>query len=436
LSSIYLKKFKFAFREREGGRVFLPSNQRLTEILQMREPSAHGSPFDLSLSKQWLRAPIQALLYALYKFGKRYDRRGSAHFIRNNLGKMSLDEFYDPSGRMGISIKEALIAVSELAIVRRYDDIYEPNPVQNLLMAIRFYHSDYIGKFASNRLMAQLFGLPKSTMENYLDGTRKFPDDLRIFESVIDKVKRYPGIDGFLDRNLDKLFTLAKGFVKIYGGDLVGIVTHSAHPGYEDLTNKRMVSVGVKSIHETKLPNGRKPDNLIIRIQEGESESNSVFIREIENKQTVIDKHKLVGHTEVAVDYTISPRESGLKEKCETRGYATENRFLIIVLYGYHNKITIDNAKEFVAKHDNMVLLTAEEYKDFLGISTNEDPALNTAYDLLNRATIDAFDRNKAISDAAVDFLQDIRAQSLLSLSAHRERYENYFKQYFLGNQP
>jgi len=52
----------------------------------------------------------------------------------------------------------------------------------------------------------------------------------------------------------------------------------------------------------------------------------------------------LVGHSWVVVDYTISPKEAWIREKCVERGYATSDRFLIIVLYGDHNPTTIQSS--------------------------------------------------------------------------------------------
>jgi len=69
------------------------------------------------------------------------------------------------------------------------------------------------------------------------------------------------------------------------------------------------------------------------------------------------------------VDYTISPDDTWIKEKCDQRGYATSDRFLIIVLYGYHTENTIQTAKNIANSYDNVQLLTESEYKEFLGLS-------------------------------------------------------------------
>jgi len=397
--------------------------------------SGRSPPFDISLNKQWTRASLQELLYALYKKGKLYNREGSASYILDNIGKLSSDEFYDPRNNMHFSIEESLIAISELATKQNFDGIYQPNPLQKLLLSIRWFHSDHIGEFADNHKLASLFGLSKYTLSNYIYGIRSIPKDFDNFGRVVSLIKGYPTMGGYRDRYLDLLYDSAKEFVETASGDLMNLVTWTAHYGYEDITNKRIDSIGTKVIHETKIPAGTQPDNLIIRIGDGENENNAAFIREIENKQNIISKNELIGHKEVAVDYTISPDLIWLRQKCEDRNYATDNRFLIIVLYGYHNEATIKKAREFVDKYDNVKLLTHSEYKSFLGLDRSGNIELTTSFDVLTQATIDIFSKYKSVSDQAVEILRNIRSTALLSLKEHKALYRDYFDRY-LGKQP
>lgn len=425
---LFIKKLKIAFRKDYYGEITIPSNQKLAKILQMEETQGHATPFDFSVQKSWNKAPIQELLYALYKKGKIFNDRGSASFILNNLGELSLNDIYDRFNLMDPSLKEALIAVSELAIKKGYNGIYDPNPIQKLLMGARWFLSDHRnGEYVDTKELANFFGINQNTLRNYIYGTRAYVDNMDGIEVGIKRIKAFSSRSQ--QRFLTGLYRKAKNFVESWDNSLMKIVTQGAHDGFEDITNRRMDSVGVPDIHELELSTRRTPDNLIMRIQDGETESTSIFIRTIENKQSVIKKEKLIGHKWIAVDYTISPNEDWIKEKCEGRGYATKDRFLIIVLYGYHSDTTIKRAKTIAKRYDNVQLLTANEYKEFFGLS--QDKKLLNEYDVLQQATIDAFNKEKKISGLALHTLKNIRRQALLNLRAHKEKY----RKYFLGKQ-
>ncbi len=329
---------------------------------------------------------------------------------------------------MDQSISEALIATNELATRKGYEDIFDPNPLQKFLMVIRWLLSDHNEVYADNKVLAELFKINEKTLKNYLTGVRAYTEMLSEFEAGFNKMRRL--VSQSESNLLSGIFRDARDFVSSREGNIMSTTTSSAHHSLEDITNKRMTEVNVLSIHEYKLPNGKKPDNLFFRLQEGETEKNSNFIKEIEDKQSIIAKEKLRGYKQIAMDHTISPKETWIRQKCEERGYATKDRLLIIVLYGYHSKTTIDRVREIVDEYEHVELLTIGEYKGFLGLKGD----LLLDFNELDQATIDVFNReDKEISDMALKVLRNIKRRALLSLRDHKEKYLAQVKRYFLG---
>lgn len=147
---------------------------------------------------------------------------------------------------------------------------------------------------------------------------------------------------------------------------------------------------------------------------------------------SVIKKAWLIGHKWILIDYTISPDEVIIRDKCEK--YPAKDRFLIIVLYGRHSRITVQRVQGIVSEYDHVAVLTFAQYRKFLGFSQDKD--LLDEYNSASQAVIDAFSDNRVKSGISLEALISIRSRALLSQKEHKDQWQEYFSRQFLGFRP
>ncbi len=171
--------------------------------------------------------------------------------------------------------------------------------------------------------------------------------------------------------------------------------------------------------HLTKSENRRKRvDSLFVRNQD--------FIGKIENKQNILKIKNEI--KTIVVDYTVADYLKYITPKFY-KDYQSSDRLLIIVLDGLNadsNKLKLQtkiNRKGL----ENIEILTASEYKTFLGLkdkSSNDYDQLSKDYDLLQKLITDSY-TSKIFLDK-LKIMGSNNAQYLTTTYGTQKYYNNY----------
>lgn len=364
----FIRDLKFAFSS--GNKIL--SNKQLSDLLGLTDPAQHFSVFDKALNKRWTKGPLREILHAIYK------KCHSSNFILKNLGKDQSNDFLGVPDRFK-EVSNALLAFNKFTIKKGYDSLYEPNSLQELLMLSRWYLSEslYNGEYCDNAKLAKFFGISRRTINNYVKGTRQYPDS-ELANKIENGFERLKGLINSGRRSiLGRVYKQYKDNLLDFESYDVHRTADDIHVCYEEFLIRYLKTIGILCTRQVPLSNRRKPDNTIHRTLPN-GEVNPKWI-EIEKSLDF----SLQGINEIIVDYTSSSNEDDLfnlkhPDSKLSRNYHSKDRFLIIVLFGVKNpqrvlalKQRLEDMQSASSQNDpirNIKLMTTGEFSKFLSL--------------------------------------------------------------------